>query len=91
MATSCLAYTPSDVDEQRFWDQQRTRNSPPVDVPPGFPKKLESPLAWTGADIEAKQSQWKLDLTGEELLAIDSALATFEGMYCWVARRHLIL
>jgi len=79
MATSF--YYPSELDTQRFWDRELTRNKANLDVPHGFPKELNSPLAWTGAEIETKESQWKLDLTEEEIVAVEAALAAFEGFY----------
>lgn len=82
MATTYPAYTPSDLDTQRFWDREDTRQKASLDVPYGFPKVLKSPLAWKGVDIEKKQPEWKLDLTVEEIAAIDAALVAFE---CWSA------
>lgn len=79
MATTCIAYTPSDLDTQRFWDQELSRQKASLDLPSGFPKELKSPLAWKGVDIEQKQLEWKLDLTDEEIAAIDAALAAFQG------------
>jgi hypothetical protein len=79
MTATCLSYYPSELETQQFWDRELNRDKAGVDIPYGFPKKLDSPLAWTGAEIENKQSQWKLDLTDEEIVAIDAALAGFEG------------
>lgn len=81
MAVVCETYTPSDLDTQRFWDVENARKKESLDVPAGLPKKLNSPLAWIGADIESKQSEWKLDLTDDEIAAIDAALAGFEAKY----------
>lgn len=83
MAVVCETYTPSDLDTQRFWDVENARKKESLDVPAGLPKKLNSPLAWIGADIESKQSEWKLDLTDDEIAAIDAALAGFEGWSRW--------
>ena len=82
MATTCVSYYPSEVDTQRFWNLELSREKIGVDIPLGFPKKLDSPLAWTGAEIESKQVEWKLDLTSEEITAIHAALEAFEGQSC---------
>lgn len=79
MSVTCVSYYPSEVETQRFWNEERTRNKASVDVPSGFPKKLNSSLAWTREEIEMKQSDWKLDLTSEEIEAINAALVAFEG------------
>lgn len=90
MATICESYNPSEADTRRFWDQEGKRDKVELEVPPGFPQRLDSPLAWRGLDIKLKCYQWKLDLVEEEIHAIDSALAIFEGTYsfsvCVVAR-----
>lgn len=84
MAATCVTYTPSEADTRTFWDRELTREKVCLDIPHGFPKKLDSPLAWIGADIESKQSEWKLDLTDEDIGAIDAALRSFEGNTYWV-------
>lgn len=81
MATHCTTYIPSELDTQRFWDRELTRQKASLDVPHGFPKEIKSSLAWKGVDIEKKRSEWKLDLTDEEIAAIDAALAAFEAKY----------
>ncbi|EPE33005.1 Clavaminate synthase-like protein [Glarea lozoyensis ATCC 20868] len=81
MAAACATYTPSELDTKRFWDIEASRQKTKVEIPYGFPAKLESSLAWKGEDIdvENEQAEWKLDLTDEEISAIDAALKTFEG------------
>ncbi len=79
MAATCTSYYPSEIETHRFWNLELNRKNSGVDVPLGFPKALSSPLAWTGAEIESKQSQWKLDLTSEEVTVIHAALLAFEG------------
>ncbi|KAK5632156.1 hypothetical protein RRF57_007870 [Xylaria bambusicola] len=79
MAADTATYVPSDTYTKRFWEKEATREKIEVDVPNGFPRHIDSPLAWTGSDIEMKESEWKLSLTTEELVAIDSALSKFEG------------
>ncbi|GJC77409.1 taurine hydroxylase-like protein SAT17 [Colletotrichum liriopes] len=81
MTATCVSYNPSDIDTQRFWDLDVARNKASLEVPFGFPAKLNSPLAWTGADIESNQSEWRLVLTSEEVAAIDVALKKFEAKY----------
>lgn len=79
MAATCVSYYPSEAETQRFWNGELTRQNAIIEVPSGFPNKLESPLAWTRAEAESKQSEWKLDLTSGEIVAIDAALVAFEG------------
>lgn len=47
------------------------------DIPPGFPKHISLPQAWTGDETSEKQSEWRLDLTTEEIASIISALEGF--------------
>lgn len=70
---------PSEVETQRFWGKQSTIKSATVALPTGFPAKISSTLAWTKEDIEAKRNEWQVNLTGDDIVAIDAALADFEG------------
>ena len=79
MADLVASYIPSDVYVKRFWEKEAVREKTSLDVPDGFPRHIDSPLVWTAKEVEAKESQWTLDLTVEEIAAIDAALATFEG------------
>lgn len=79
MAATTASYVTSDIDTKLFWEKEANRESINLNVPDGFPKHIDSPLAWTGAEVETKESEWKLDLTAEEIVAIDAALAKFEG------------
>jgi hypothetical protein len=79
MANSIATYVPSDTYTRRFWEKEALRERIELDVPDGFPKHINSPLAWIGADLEMKESEWKLDLKAEEVAAIDAALSKFEG------------
>lgn len=80
MATQILSYLPTEKDAARFWD-----NAGNVDelcqegLIQGYPRELQSPLAWTAEEAEKKSSQWFLELKEEDVKAIDSALAGFEG------------
>ncbi|KAL3489020.1 hypothetical protein BJX62DRAFT_239489 [Aspergillus germanicus] len=80
MATTCTNYTPSDLDAKRFWDIELTRQKT-VQIPDGFPERLDSSMAWIGSGIQSRQAEWELDLTEEELAAIDAALASFEAKH----------
>jgi hypothetical protein len=73
------SYYPSQWETDRFWSAEQSRAKSIVDVPAGFPKQIESTLAWTPEDIATKQAQWKLDLSENDIAAIDAALARFEG------------
>tara|TARA_R110002003_G_scaffold96_23_gene7605 strand:- start:176 stop:502 length:327 start_codon:yes stop_codon:yes gene_type:complete len=79
MAATCVSYYPSDLDTQRFWNNDHTEKEYAVEIPADFPKKIESPLAWTRDEVESKRCEWKLDLTSKEVAAIDAALLGFEG------------
>jgi len=79
MAAAIASYIPSDIDTKLFWEKEVIREKINLNVPDGFPKHIDSPLAWTGAEIETKESEWKLDLTAEDIIAIDAALAKFEA------------
>lgn len=48
------------------------------EVPPGWPKHLNSPLAWSGNDFENEDAYIHL-LTDEEKAEIDNALIQFKG------------
>jgi hypothetical protein len=86
MAAACATYTPSELDTKRFWDIEASREKTKAEIPYGFPAKLESSLAWKGADIDVEngQQEWKLDLTDVEISAIDAALKKFEGELVFV-------
>lgn len=79
MGTICESYNPSDIDTQRFWDWQSTREKPSLDVPNGFPRRLDSSLAWIGENILDKESEWKIDLSAEDIAAVDAAVTAFDG------------
>ncbi|RYO97404.1 hypothetical protein DL765_011248 [Monosporascus sp. GIB2] len=81
MEVTTASYLPSDIDTKRFWEKEAIREKPNLDVPDGFPNYIDSPLAWTGAEVETKESEWKLDLTVEDIAAIDAALEKFEANY----------
>lgn len=46
---------PSDAYVERFWQKEATRPRTSLPVPDGFPRHLDSPLAWTGAEVEARR------------------------------------
>jgi hypothetical protein len=73
------SYNPSDEDAQRYWEAEASRVEPDGNIPAGFPKRLNSTLAWTREDIEGKQSSWKLEFTKDELVAIGEAVSSFES------------
>ena len=79
---AALDYHPS---EQYLYQSlhSRTRHEPQTQpkVPEGFPQHLDSPLAWTRAEVESKRSEWMLELGQEEIAAIDRALVVFEGKH----------
>jgi len=79
MATTCLSYHPTELDAARFWEKQHGKTATEADVPTGYPRELHSPLAWTRAEVEKKKSEWVLELSKEDVEAIDAALAMFEA------------
>lgn len=82
MAAVSTSYYPSAADVQRFWQSESAREESHVKVPDGFPLKLHSTLAWTQDEIKAKQDDWSLELTSEDLTAIEAALRAYEGESC---------
>ena len=79
MAAVCLAYNPSVLDSQRYWNWQSTKQRTGLGVPNGFPDGLYSPLAWTGEEILTKESECMFDLSEEDVAAIDNAVRAFDG------------
>ncbi|KAI6082012.1 hypothetical protein F4821DRAFT_248171 [Hypoxylon rubiginosum] len=78
MANLSASYVPSGNYTDRFWKKEAIREKSTLAIPNGYPKYIDSPLAWTGVEVEAKESEWKLYLSPEEIIAIDAALAKFE-------------
>lgn len=79
MTVTCAAYHPSEEEAIRYWDQERVRGKSSTSVPSDFPERLSSPLVWTGAEVEKKQTDWKLELSNDDIAAIEWALKSFEG------------
>jgi hypothetical protein len=48
------------------------------ELPCGFPKKIESPLAWKGSDLIARY-EWVTLLTEEDIEEIKQAVLYFQG------------
>ncbi|KAG6804934.1 hypothetical protein H0H93_006260, partial [Arthromyces matolae] len=68
-------------DEKKWLDRtaRRLRENPSLidtELPPGFPKKLDSELVWEGKDWKSEE-QWVYELNEEELKEIDSAVRHF--------------
>jgi len=80
-------YYPTEEDSERFWASQSTSAGANEPLPEGFPSVLKSPLAWTKSDVEKQRDTWTLDLTDEELKAIDSAVKEFQGSTCAAMKR----
>lgn len=76
---AAISYVPSDQHAFLFWEKHHNQEYAESKVPEGFPEKLVSPLAWTRADIEKKQSEWILKLGKDDIEKIDAALASFEA------------
>ncbi|KAG6836311.1 hypothetical protein H0H93_009231 [Arthromyces matolae] len=52
---------------------------PKTELPPGFPKRLESPLVWEGQDWKSEK-QWVYELNEAELKEIDDAVRYFHNL-----------
>lgn len=52
-----------------------------TELPPGFPKQLESDLVWNGADV-AEKYNFVYELNAEELQEIEEALVYFKCKHC---------
>ena len=50
------------------------------DLPPGYPKKLESDLVWEGESLKEKYN-WVYELNQDELDEIERGLVHFKSMY----------
>lgn len=51
------------------------------ELPEGFPKQLESELAWDPATLEASNYDWNYILTTDDIAELRQALAHFKCMY----------
>ncbi|KAK3075905.1 hypothetical protein LTR53_000334 [Teratosphaeriaceae sp. CCFEE 6253] len=81
MSGTTPSYYPSEPEAQQFWSRLRSEGNVITGVPPGFPTRLVSPLAWAPASVAAKQRQWTLEMTKEDAAAIDGATRSFEAKY----------
>jgi hypothetical protein len=73
-----ISYTPNlSRYLSRVSERTRSRNLE-KEVPSGWPKYLDSPLAWTGADFP-KQETYIHQLSSEEKAEIYKALEYFKG------------
>ena len=81
MASAPIPYYPSDENRSSFWSAQDKAEAGRPRVPDGFPEQLVSPLAWTRESVEKREGDWIFSLTKDDVEAIESALAHFEGKY----------
>ncbi|KID87632.1 Taurine catabolism dioxygenase TauD/TfdA [Metarhizium guizhouense ARSEF 977] len=73
-----IAYTPNwDTYQERIKRRQETEKINGT-LPDGFPQKLESSLAWTGATV-TDQYDWSYELNQSELKEIQEALDYFKS------------
>ncbi|KZZ98366.1 Taurine catabolism dioxygenase TauD/TfdA [Moelleriella libera RCEF 2490] len=74
-----IAYTPDwDSYQDRIKRRQETERIDSGTLPPGFPAKLHSSLAWTGATV-TDQYQWSYELSQSDLAEIQQALESFKA------------
>ncbi|CCT74741.1 uncharacterized protein FFUJ_10807 [Fusarium fujikuroi IMI 58289] len=78
MGDVCESYYPSDEHHRRFWDGQSNKDECGANVPDGFPKALNSTLAWRGEDIQDKETQWKVKLSDQDIASICNAVRAFD-------------
>ncbi len=89
MATAISApipYFPTDQQALGFWESIARAQEAVGQVPPGFPKQLQSSLAWSAADLETQLLQHGVKLDGTDINALETALAAFK---CEVAPTHI--
>lgn len=73
-----IAYTPNwDTYQERIKRRQETEKINGT-LPDGFPQRLESSLAWTGATV-TDQYDWSYELNQSELEEIQEALDYFKS------------
>ncbi|EFY88824.1 TfdA family oxidoreductase, putative [Metarhizium acridum CQMa 102] len=74
-----IAYTPNwDTYQERIKRRQETEKIDRT-LPDGFPQKLESSLAWTGATV-TDEYDWSYELNQSELKEIQEALDYFKSL-----------
>ena len=76
---AALSYHPSESHALHFWEKEKGNEAIDVGVPDGFPEHLDSPLAWTKGEVEAKRSDWVLELEPDDVKTLEAALASFES------------
>jgi len=54
-------------------------NRTPTDLPSGFPSRLISPLAWRPEEILKRRHETILEISEDDLVELNSALANFKG------------
>jgi hypothetical protein len=70
-------YYPAEADSLKFRILGAPRHGT---LPHGFPKILDSPLAWTKSQIQAQEKDWILYLEPEEVESIEVTLRVFQGI-----------
>jgi len=73
-----IAYTP---DYEKYLARGTRRMATehlPRTLPPGFPERVEAPLAWHGDDM-ADTSKWAYELSAAEISELERALQHFKG------------
>jgi len=71
-------YYPAEADGLKFRVLGATGHGT---LPHGFPKKLDSPLAWTKSQMQAQEKDWILHLEPEEVKSIEVTLRAFQGNF----------
>ncbi|KAL1845786.1 hypothetical protein VTK73DRAFT_431 [Phialemonium thermophilum] len=72
-----IDYAP-DLEKYKRRTQRRLQTEElPRTLPPGFPEKLDSPLAWDGATV-GDHYQWNYELTPSDIEEIEQALRHFQ-------------
>jgi hypothetical protein len=74
-----ISYTP---DRAKYLDRTARRlatEALPKSLPPGFPARIDAPLAWRGADF-AGTHDYAHELTPADIAELERALAHFKGL-----------
>lgn len=74
-----IGYTPDYKKYVARRDRRLANESLDKNLPPGFPKKLESDLVWDNTDIAARYD-WTLSLSPEDLQELETALQHFKSL-----------
>lgn len=73
-----IEYKPNRAKFEERGRRRKETEELPTTLPPGFPTKLDSPLAWKSEEVE-NGTDWIYTLNDAQLVEIDDALKAFKG------------